>query len=559
MQLLEHFKELTIRPKNAKELKGLILQLAIQGKLTANWRGENPTVKLDNEKLTDISVKTLSFLTKESNSINQLDVPSTWLKLKFKTLFEMQGGSQPPKSMFSSTEKDGYIQLYQIRDFGKRPVPVYVPKDSVSKLCSEEDVMIGRYGASIGKIFYGKNGAYNVALVRLIWNRELLEQSFVYQIFSSYYMQDFFQNCTRSAQAGFNKTDMGRLNIPLPPLLEQKEIVKVVETLFKEVEELEQLTVERISLKEDFVTSALNQLTTNNANQEWSFLKDHFKNFFNETRNIKKLRETVLQLAVRGKLTADWRANNPDTEDASILLKRIQKNKAQLIADKKIKKEKLLPKITKDEIPYELPEGWVWCRMIELCQYITDGTHQTPNYTEQGRMFLSAKNVKPFKFMPKKHRFVSEEDFEGYRRNRKPELNDILLTRVGAGIGEATLIDQDLEFAIYVSVGLLKMFPGSLEPNYIVMWLNSPEGRQYSSKNTYGKGVSQGNLNLSLIRKFVVSLPPIEEQKAIVQKVNALMGLCDSLEQEVQESQEQIAQLMQSCLREVFEGQKEVS
>jgi type I restriction enzyme S subunit len=140
--------------------------------------------------------------------------------------------------------------------------------------------------------------------------------------------------------------------------------------------------------------------------------------------------------------------------------------------------------------------------MIELCQYITDETHQAPRYSETGRMCLSAKNVKPFKFMSENHKLVSEEDFVGYRKNWTPEINDILLTRVGAGIGETTLIDQDLEFAIYVSVGLLKMFPSFLEPNYLVCWLNSPERRQYSSENTYRKGVSQGNLNLSLIRDF---------------------------------------------------------
>ena len=156
--------------------------------------------------------------------------------------------------------------------------------------------------------------------------------------------------------------------------------------------------------------------------------------------------------------------------------------------------------------------------------------------------------------MPEEHKFVSEEDFEGYRRNRKPELNDVLLTRVGAGIGEAALIDQDIEFAIYVSIGLLKMLPQFMNPEYIVLWLNSPEGRQYSSKNTYGKGVSQGNLNLSLIRGFAVSVPPLEEQKAIVEKVNTLMSLCDELEKQIETSQIQIEQLMQSCLKEVFQS-----
>jgi len=133
-----------------------------------------------------------------------------------------------------------------------------------------------------------------------------------------------------------------------------------------------------------------------------------------------------------------------------------------------------------------------------------------------------------------------------------PELNDILLTRVGADIGEASLIDQNIKFAISVSIGLLKMFPNMMIPKYIVIWLNSPEGRQYSSKNTYGKGVSQGNLNLSLIRGFAISIPPLEEQKAIVDKVNSLMSLCDELERQIDNSQTQIEQLMQSCLSEVF-------
>ena len=108
--------------------------------------------------------------------------------------------------------------------------------------------MIGRYGASIGKVFYGKDGAYNVALVKLIWDNNILLQDFVYQMFSARIIQEFFQNCTRSAQAGFNKTDMGKLNITLPPLEEQKAIVEVVNALFKEVEQLEELTKERTYL-----------------------------------------------------------------------------------------------------------------------------------------------------------------------------------------------------------------------------------------------------------------------------------------------------------------------
>ncbi|WP_417876383.1 restriction endonuclease subunit S [Winogradskyella sediminis] len=563
MQLLQHFKELTVRPKNAQELKGLILQLAIQGKLTANWRKENPTIKLNNEKLTGISEKTLSFLNKESESINQLDVPSTWLKLKFRTLFEMQGGSQPPKSKFSSTERDGYVRLYQIRDFGKRPVPVYVPEDSVSKRCTEDDVMIGRYGASIGKIFYGKNGAYNVALVRLIWSRELLEQNFVYQIFSSYYMQEFFQNCTRSAQAGFNKTDMGKLNIPLPPLEEQKEIVNVVETLFKEVEQLEQLTVERINLKEDFVTSALNQLTTNNANQEWVFLQDHFKSFFNETSNIKKLRETVLQLAVQGKLTADWRASHPElvsgSHHASQLLKRIQEEKAQLIADKKIKKEKALPPITKEEIPYGLPEGWVWCRLQDVFKDLRYGTSKKCGYKLGVNPVLRIPNLKKggIDITDLKTTTLSEKELKDLSLTK----GDLLIIRSNGSenlVGRSSVVTNvgiGYSFAGYLV--RLQVFTNHIDSSYLHTVLESSMIRTaIEGPLRTTSGVK--NINSTEISKLIIPIPPLEEQKAIVEKVNALMGLCDRLEQEVQQSQEHSEMLMQSCLREVFEGEKEL-
>ncbi|ADV50866.1 restriction modification system DNA specificity domain protein [Cellulophaga algicola DSM 14237] len=579
MKLLQHFKELTIRPKNAKELKGLILQLAIQGKLTANWRKENPDIEPANELLKEIKkertklikekkIKKEKSLPKISKDEIPYELPDSWVWCRLNDICEyIQRGKSPkyteiPKIPVISqkcVQWSGF-DISRARFITEESLEKYVEERFLQKgdllWNSTGDGTIGRVISYPGTNYEKVVADSHVTVVRGFKNFIITEYLWIFTA------SPLIQELVVGRVTGSTKqTELGTgtvksMEFSFPPLEEQKEIVKVVETLFKEVEQLEQLTVERINLKEDFVTSALHQLTTNNANQEWTFLQDHFKSFFNETTNIKKLRETVLQLAVQGKLTADWRVNNPDTEDASQLLKRLQEEKAQLIKDKKIKKEKALPKITKEEIPYELPEGWVWCRMIELCQYITDGTHQTPKYTEEGRMFLSAKNVKPFKFMPEKHRFVSEEDFEGYRRNRKPELNDILLTRVGAGIGEATLIDQDLEFAIYVSVGLLKMFPNKLEPNYIVMWLNSPEGRQYSSKNTYGKGVSQGNLNLSLIRQFVVSLPPIEEQKAIVEKVNALMGLCDTLEHEVQQSQEYSEMLMQSVLREVFEGKE---
>jgi type I restriction enzyme S subunit len=342
---------------------------------------------------------------------------------------------------------------------------------------------------------------------------------------------------------------------PLPPLEEQKEIVKVVKTLFKEVEQLEQLTLERMALKEDFATSALHQLTTNTAKENWTYLQAHFKNFFNETGNIKKLRETVLQLAVQGKLTADWRTCHPELAEgshhASELLKRIQEEKAQLIKDKKIKKEKALPAITDEEIPYDLPSGWVWCRLGDASKQITDGEHQTPPRIASGRKLLSAKNVRDGFINYENCDYISEIHYQKSIKRCNPEIGDLLIVSVGGTIGRVSMVTKNISFALVRSVAMVKN--QGLEPDYLRWVMNSPLLKDIIESKK--RGGAQPCLYLGEIKDFTFPIAPLEEQKAIVEKVNALMELCDGLEQEVNHSQEQSELLMKSCLREVFEGE----
>ena len=554
MKLLEHFKELSLYPKNAEELKGLILQLAVQGKLTANWREDNPNISIDINKLSECLKINPSQLTDHSKKIGNLKVPETWSKAKFSLVFDMKGGSQPPKSKFIDQPQNGYVQLFQIRDFGNKPNPVYVPINSVSKFCGSDDVMIGRYGASIGKIFYGKEGAYNVALVKLIWDRDILLQDFVYHMFSSRYIQEFFESCSRSAQAGFNKTDMGKLNICIPPLEEQKAIVEVVNTLFAEVEQLEALTKERIELKESFVVSALNRLTeVENTQQEWNFIQQHFSSFFTEKKNIKSLRETILQLAVQGKLTESWRANSHNVEPASELLKRIEAEKQLLIAEKKIKKEKSLPSIEEDEIPYELPEGWVWCRMGQIAEKLGAGSTPTGGksaYVDEGIMFFRSQNIYNHYLKLQDVALIPELTHEKMKGTKvKPK--DILLNITGGSIGRCALIPDNFTTAnVSQHVAIVRMI--DLETReYIHQFVISP-GFQDRIMDVQ-VGVSREGLSMTKLKMFPIPLPSLEEQKVIVEKLSSLMALCDELEQQIGTSQTEIEQLMQSCLKEVFE------
>lgn len=242
-----------------------------------------------------------------------------------------------------------------------------------------------------------------------------------------------------------------------------------------------------------------------------------------------ELRQAVLQAAIQGKLTRQRKEDG----DARDLLKQIAEEKAKLIKEKKIKKEKPLPEIAEDEVPFDIPDNWVWVRFQDCCRTLTCGYASTPKYVSEneGKAFLSAKNIKPYKFMPDNHNYIEKDLFDKLRATCKPEKGDILLTRVGAGIGEAAIIDTDLEFAIYVSLTLIKFVNNTkLFNKYVLYWLNSPIGIEAAIKNTYGKNASQGNLNVNNVRNYLIPIPPLAEQQRIVAKVEKLMAEIDELE-----------------------------
>lgn len=201
-------------------------------------------------------------------------------------------------------------------------------------------------------------------------------------------------------------------------------------------------------------------------------------------------------------------------DNASDILIQIKKEKDELIKDKKIKQGKLQEAEFQSEL-FQIPSNWIWCKLDDLCTIITDGTHQTPSYKENGRPFISAQHVKPFIFSPEEHKYVSEEAYQECIKSGKPEKDDILVTRVGA-IGEATVIDVDMEFAYYVSVGLLKPFKEYVLPRFLAYVINSPYGNLYSKGNVSSKGSSAGNFNLGRIRSFLIPLAPKSEQKKIL-------------------------------------------
>lgn len=189
-------------------------------------------------------------------------LPQGWEWKKLGAVVDFQGGSQPPKKEFIFEFKNGYIRFLQIRDFSSDNNLTYIPIANKNRLCNENDILIGRYGASVGKILTGKSGAYNVALLKTIPNKNLILASYLF-----YYLKsDLFQyplltkTAKRAAQDGFSKDDIYDYLLPLPPLEEQRRIVKVLDGLFAKIDKSIALLDVNITSANALMPSALNEV-----------------------------------------------------------------------------------------------------------------------------------------------------------------------------------------------------------------------------------------------------------------------------------------------------------
>jgi len=263
---------------------------------------------------------------------------------------------------------------------------------------------------------------------------------------------------------------------------------------------------------------------------------------------LAKLKQAILQEAIQGKLTADWRAAHPDVEPASHLLHRIQAEKARLIAAKKLRPEKPLPKITPAEIPFEIPKGWEWCRLGDLCRKVTDGFHNTPPKAEKGFPYIAATHVKSDGIDWANAYRVDEKNHRELHSKTEPQKGEILVVNIGAGSGCPAIIDVDFEFS-FKNTAILKFNQELLSNRHIFNYLRHIQPENYARLT---RGANQPFLSLKVIKEFVFPLPPLAEQAAIVERVEALMKTCRALEAEIEHARTHAAHLLQAVLKEAF-------
>ncbi|MCD9502819.1 restriction endonuclease subunit S [Photobacterium phosphoreum] len=537
-----------------KKLRELILELAVRGKLVPQDPNDEPaSVLLERivaEKAQLIKEKKIK-KQKELPAFCEEDIlyriPSNWSWCRLDDVcFGITSGSTPPKSNFNETTGVPYLKVYNIQeqkiDFEYKPQFVdceYHLTKLQRSILYPGDVVMNIVGPPLGKVaiipddYPEWNCNQAITFFRPI---ESCLNQYIYMYLRAGLFLKEIELIGTAGQDNISVTKSRSILLPLPPLKEQHRIVDKVDELMTLCDQLEQQTEASIEAHQLLVSTLLNTLThsadADELMENWARISDHFDTLFTTEESIDQLKQTILQLAVMGKLIPQ----DPNDEPASVLLEHIAEEKAQLIKEKKIKKQKALPPIADDEKPFELPKGWEWIRLGALTSLVTSGSRGwNKYYSDSGATFIRSQDIKYDRVEFDNRAFVElPQSTEGKRT--KVDLGDILVTITGANVGKAAVVEQELPEA-YVSqhVSLIKLMDQRLSP-YIHLWLTgSHGGRLHLLSQSYG---DKPGLNLQNINELVVPVAPEEHQLLVLTKVDQLMELCERLKQRLCDSQQ---------------------
>ena len=475
---------------DTKAIRAKVLDLALRGKLTEQ-RPEDGTaeelfqrIQEEKQALTERGIISAEKpLPEISQNEIPFAIPDNWKWIRHNSIFDISGGSQPAKNNFVDQPQEGYIQLYQIRDYGDRPQPVYIPIGMAMKTTKAGDILLARYGGSLGKVFWAKDGAYNVALAKIVYlfNQGSINAHYLYYYYHGPIYRNFIQSISRSAQSGFNRDDLKSLLFPLPPLAEQKRIVEKIESIFPILDTI------------DALQSAY-------------------------AANQKVLRAKLIDAAIRGQLTEQL----PEDGTAEELYRQIQQEKAALEKAGKIKKSKPLPPISDEEKPFDIPDNWKWVSVGDVCTNIQYGTSKKSS--ETGKMpVIRMGNLQGGKIVYDKLAYTSDDN----EIAKYPlEINDLLFNRTNSMelVGKTAIYKGEMP-AIYAGY-LVRITPLLLVSDYLNYVMQTKYYWDYC-RIVRIEANGQSNINAEKLKRFVFPLPPLTEQKRIVAKLEKLLPLCE--------------------------------
>lgn len=480
-----------------EQLKASILQYAIQGKLVEQrpeeGTGEELYQQIQTDKQTLIREKKIKKEKPLPDIIDDeipFDVPESWKWVKVGNVGSWSSGATPSRTnpayyggsipwLKTGDLNDGFIQ----------EVPEYITDLALEKtslrLNPIGSVLMAMYGATIGKLgILEIPVTTNQACCACIPYAGMNNKYLFYYLMSM--RQSYIGMAEGGAQPNISKEKIVNSLIPLPPAEEQRRIVAKIEELLPYV---------------DRYAAAYEKLEQFNA----KFPED--------------MKKSILQYAIQGKLVEQ----RPEEGTGEELYQQIQTEKQRLIKEGKIKKEKTLPEIAEDEIPFDIPESWKWCRLSDIIN-VRDGTHDSPKYVPEGIPLVTSKNLSNGMIDYGNVKYITQEDADKINARSMVDDDDILFAMIGS-IGNPVLVKKDREFCIK-NMALFKKFADTDISMQYMYWFFFYA--QYKLKKEASGGV-QAFISLSRFREYLVPLPPYEEQIRIANKIEQILPLCERL------------------------------
>lgn len=485
-----------------QELKNSILQMAIQGKLVEQ-RPEEGTAeelfaRIQEEKqrlIKEKKIKKEKPLPEITDDEKPFNIPESWMWVRWGDLSEsIQYGYNAP------AQSAGRIKMVRISDIqeGKviwESVPFCnIQEDEISNyLLKKNDILFARTGGTVGKSYLVKDipdeAIYAGYLIRTRYSESLCPEYMKCFMESLLYWTQLKNGTIATAQPNCNGKTLSKMVLPLPPLAEQKRIVAKIEELLPYIERYE---------------------------QAWSKL-EKFNSRFPED-----MKKSLLQYAIQGKLVEQ----RPEEGTAEELFEQIQEEKHRLIKEKKIKKEKPLPEITDDEKPFDIPESWKWVRVGEIFAHNTgkamNSSAKKVNKAGAKRKFITTSNLywNSFDFSSVKEMFFSDDELERCTVRK----GDLLMCEGGAYYGRTAIWNYDYDICFQNHIHRLRSYkPVELLFFYHLFYF-------YKSMNMMkAKGTAMPGLSSQTLHQMVLPLPPLSEQKRIVEKLERLLPLCEQL------------------------------
>jgi len=337
--------------------------------------------------------------------------------------------------------------------------------------------------------------------------------------------------------------------LPLPPAEEQHRIVQKVDELMALCDRLEQQTSDQLEAHETLVDTLLGTLLkpaessltqSKNATEladNWARLAAHFDTLFTTEQSIDKLKQTILQLAVMGRLVEQDAGDEP----AESLLNRLTENRQAWLQEQSSSNPECktmlrkLGKLRPAQSPFPLPKGWHPAHLIQLCRMLVDCHNKTAPYVEEGIPIIRTSNIRERRFNLNGVKYVDEDTYIYWSRRCPPESGDIIFTRE-APMGEAAIIPEGKTWCLGQRTMLIRPMHEYISNKFLLLTLTEPHLLERAAEKAIGSTVK--HLRVGDVENLVVPVPPIEEQHRIVQKVDELMALCDQLKERLNQASE---------------------